>query len=166
MPGVRAAALGKIGGPARGGSAWAGTDYSARVDRDATIATLRDLLLPHADEVVAAYVFGSVARGTSEARSDLDLGILLKEDPAQGLAGLRFDLAGELEQSLKLPVDLVVMNQASADLVHRILREGVPVLETDRRARVAFEVWSRGQYFDLAPLRRSYRHRNAARDDE
>ena len=52
---------------------------------------------------------------------------------------------------------MVVLNSAAADLVHRVLRDGVIVLDRDRAARIRFEVHARNEYFDLAPLRRLYR---------
>jgi uncharacterized protein len=130
------------------------------MDAPALIEATREALRSR-DELAAAYVFGSVARGTATARSDLDLAVLFKEQPGPGLSGLGFDLAYDLEQTLKRKLDLVVLNGGSADLVHRVLRDGVLVLENDRRARVAFEVRARAEFFDLAPLRRLYRHRTA-----
>jgi hypothetical protein len=73
------------------------------------------------------------------------------------LDGLRLDLAGSLEASLGKRVDLVVLNRAPADLVHRVLRDGVVVVERDRSARLRFEVRARNEYFDLAPVRARYR---------
>jgi len=52
---------------------------------------------------------------------------------------------------------VVVLNDAPADLVHRVLRDGVLVLETDRSARIRFEVAKRNEYFDLLPILRRYR---------
>lgn len=54
-------------------------------------------------------------------------------------------------------VDLVVMNGAPSDLIHRILRDGILLCEPDRSARIAFEVRSRNDYFDLQPARARYR---------
>jgi hypothetical protein len=54
-------------------------------------------------------------------------------------------------------VQVVALNRASADLVHRVLRDGRLVLDRDRSARIRFEVRSRNQYFDMAPIRRLYR---------
>ncbi len=133
-----------------------------RVDSAAIVDATREALRAREHELVAAYVFGSVARGTAGARSDIDLAVLLKAEPVPGLAGLGFDIAFDLEPKLKRPVDIVVLNRASPDLTHRVLRDGVLVLESDRRARVEFEVRSRAQYFDLAPLRRLYRHGSAS----
>lgn len=127
------------------------------MDRSEIMATIRSLLGGHAPELVAAYVFGSFARGEESADSDVDLAVLLREEPDGTLNSLRFDLAFELEPKIKRPVDVVVLNRAPTDLVHRVLRDGALVLESDRKARVAFEVRARAQYFDLAPLRRAYR---------
>jgi predicted nucleotidyltransferase len=132
------------------------------VDRAEIIETTRAALQSHAAQLSAAYLFGSVARGTAGAHSDVDLGVLFKRTPEAGLHGLGFDIAYQLELSLKRAVDVVVLNRASADLVHRVLRDGVLLLESDRRARVDFEVRARAQYFDLAPLRQRYRHGSAA----
>jgi uncharacterized protein len=130
------------------------------MDTAAIIDATREALRSR-DELAAGYVFGSIARGTATARSDLDLAVLFKEHPGPGLSGLGFDLAYELEQTLKRRLDVVVLNGSPADLVHRVLRDGVLVLENDRRARVAFEVRARAEFFDLAPLRKLYRHRPA-----
>lgn len=131
--------------------------YICRLEREEIIAITRDTLRNRASELVAAYVFGSVARGTHRAGSDVDVGILYRVEPPATLSGLGFDVAQELELVLRRPVDVVVLNHASPDLVRRVLRDGVVVLDADRPARLAFEVHSRGQYFDLAPLRERLR---------
>jgi predicted nucleotidyltransferase len=109
--------------------------------------------------VLAAYVFGSVARGSAEDSSDVDVAVLLAGDPPRTLDGLRTDLADDLQERIGRPVDLVVLNHAAADLVHRVLRDGILVQERSRAARIAFEVRRRNEYFDLEPVRRRYRRR-------
>jgi hypothetical protein len=64
---------------------------------------------------------------------------------------------GDLERLLRRPVQVVVLNSAPVDLVHRILRNGRVVFEGDRSARIAFEVKARSEYFDLLPILRRYR---------
>jgi len=64
---------------------------------------------------------------------------------------------GALERLLGRPVQVVALNRASADLVHRVLRDGKIVLDRDPAARIRFEVRRRNEYFDLAPIRRLYR---------
>jgi hypothetical protein len=54
-------------------------------------------------------------------------------------------------------VQLIVMNSAPVDLVHRILRDGVLLVEHDKSARIAFEVRARNDFFDLLPALQQYR---------
>lgn len=113
-------------------------------------------------DVLAAYVFGSAARGEDSAKSDLDVAVLLDRIFPPTLAGGAMALEGDLEREVGRPVDLVVLNNASADLVHRVLRDGVLVIDRDPARRIRFEVAKRNEYFDTEPLRRRYRQ-SAAR---
>lgn len=127
--------------------------------------TARDVLQPHAAELVCAYLFGSEARGDAHTDSDVDVAVLFRHDPPPSLDGLGLDLAAGLEQRLGRTVDLVVLNRDSPDLVHRVLRDGNLLLETDRAARVRFEVKSRADYFDVLPYLHEYRRAARARHD-
>jgi uncharacterized protein len=119
-------------------------------------ATLRRHLEAR-DDLAAAWLFGSQARGTAGPESDLDVGVLFLEDPPRTLEGLHLDLQDDLRGALGRPVDLVVMNRAPADLVHRVLRDGILLVERDRSRRVRFEVKKRAEYFDLLPILEQYR---------
>jgi predicted nucleotidyltransferase len=107
--------------------------------------------------LVCAYLFGSVARGTDRAESDVDIAVLYATAPPATLDGLGLDLAGDLEEILRRKVDLVVLNRASPELVHRVLRDGILLCEPDRAARVRFEVRMRAEYFDVLHYLREYR---------
>jgi predicted nucleotidyltransferase len=106
---------------------------------------------------VAVYVFGSVARGSNGPGSDVDVAVLMDEIPPPTLMGPQLSLEGRIEQALGRPVDLIILNAASADLVHRVLRDGELVVERDRGRRIRFEVARRNEYFDLQPIRDAYR---------
>lgn len=120
---------------------------------------LREYLDTHAERegIAAAWLFGSVARGTPRAGSDVDVGVLYSEDPPRTLAGLGFGLQDDLEEALRLPVQVVVLNRAPVDLIIRVLRDGKLLVERDRSKRVRFEVRSRNEYWDLEPYLRQYR---------
>jgi predicted nucleotidyltransferase len=107
--------------------------------------------------IAAAWLFGSVARGTAGPRSDVDVAILYSKEPPPGLAGLGLSLEGDLERLLGLPVQVVVLNRASVDLVHRVLRDGALLVDRDRSRRIAFEVRSRNEFWDIEPFLRQYR---------
>ncbi|HVR96325.1 MAG TPA: nucleotidyltransferase domain-containing protein [Thermoanaerobaculia bacterium] len=120
---------------------------------------LREFLAAKAAEegIAAAWLFGSVARGTAGPRSDVDIGVLYSEEPPPGLEGLGLRLEGDIERLLRLPVQLVVLNRAPVDLIQRVLRDGKLLVERDRSRRVAFEVLSRKRFWDLEPHLLRYR---------
>jgi predicted nucleotidyltransferase len=118
---------------------------------------IREVVATAPPEIVAVYLYGSQARGTAQAGSDVDVAVLLAGGAPQTLQNPARDLERQLEASVRLPVEVVVLNGASADLVHRIMRDGIVLLDRDRPARLRFEVQARNEYFDLEPLRRLYR---------
>ncbi len=124
---------------------------------DEIIEHIRRVLAERGDAIVAAYLFGSVARGAATATSDVDVGVLFRADPPATLAGLHLDLEASLERAMGLPVQLVVLNRAPCDLVHRILRDSILALDRDPSRRIRFEVRARNAYFDLKPYLDRYR---------
>lgn len=127
------------------------------MDRHHVEARLRALFGEDPRGALAVYLFGSVARGEARPGSDVDVGVLYAVEPPATLASPHFALEGELERALGRSVQVVALNRAPADLVHRVLRDGHLVLDLDPAARIRFEVQRRNEYFDLAPVRRLYR---------
>jgi predicted nucleotidyltransferase len=91
------------------------------------------------------------------SHSDVDIALLFERDPPRTLEGLQLDLADELSGALGRPVDLVVLNRAPPDLIHRVLKDGTLLLDRNRGARIRFEVRARNAYFDVLPHLRRYR---------
>lgn len=130
------------------------------------LTKLKSVLDSHED-VIVAYLFGSAARGELRPSSDVDIGILVSAPPRKAglameasgptLTSLRGDLEDALREAVHRPVDLVILNHASPDLIHRVLRDGVLVIERDRSARIRFEVNARNDYFDVLPFLLRYR---------
>jgi predicted nucleotidyltransferase len=120
---------------------------------------LREFLSPNAERegIAAAYLFGSMARGTAGPRSDVDVGILYEKDPPLTLEGLGLRLEGDLESLLGKPVQVVVLNHAPVDLAIRVLRDGKLLVDRDRSRRVRFEVKTRFDFWDLEPYLKMYR---------
>jgi predicted nucleotidyltransferase len=108
-------------------------------------------------DVVAVYLFGSVARDEHRKASDVDVAVLMSTNPPATLAHPSIRLAADLESAVGRRVDVVVLNRAPADLVHRVLRDGRLLLDRDPSARIRFEVRARNEYFDLLPFLRRYR---------
>ena len=124
---------------------------------------LRDHLRHEAPkEIICVYLFGSYGRGTPRPDSDVDIAVLYCDDgvdkPLRAL-----ELASDLDRLLGKEVDVVDLRTAPVDLVHRVLRDGVLILDREPQARVRFEVDARNRYFDLQPILDEYR-RTGARD--
>jgi len=126
------------------------------MDVTSIVEPLRASLLDTAG-VVTAYLFGSMARGDGSAESDVDVAILLDHQQQPSLESMPLDLEARLERLLGRPVQIVVLNRASPDLVHRVLRDGQILVDRDRPRRLRFEVQARNEYFDIAPVLRRYR---------
>lgn len=120
---------------------------------------LRELFAAEPGAIIAAYLFGSVARGTAGARSDVDVAVLYAVAPPATLEGLPLALESRIEKLAGRPAQVVVMNTAPVELIHRILRDGVLLLDRDPSARIRFEVQARNAFFDLQPILARYRRR-------
>jgi predicted nucleotidyltransferase len=107
--------------------------------------------------IVCVYVYGSVARGEAHGESDIDIAVLYAQDPPPTFGGLGLALGSALERLLGREVDLLVLNRAPLDLIHRVLRDGVLVYDAHPSSRIRFEVQARSAYFDLLPYLRQYR---------
>jgi hypothetical protein len=56
-----------------------------------------------------------------------------------------------------MPAQVVILNRAPADLVHRVLRDGKLLVDRNPSVRIAFEVRARNEFFDLKPVLDRYR---------
>lgn len=112
--------------------------------------------------VLAGYLYGSRARGTERRDSDVDVAVLLEGPEPSSFPSRALVIEGELEGWLRLPTQVVSLDEAPADLVHRVLRDGRLVHDRGRSARIAFEIKTRNEYFDLLPILRACR-RSASR---
>lgn len=100
--------------------------------------------------ITYALVFGSHARGTAHAASDLDVAIggLTAPFTAQDLG----DLVGRLESATGRTVDLVTLDQAPPGLAYRVFRDGIVVLDRDHRALVERRARAVMDYLDWKPV--------------
>jgi len=112
-----------------------------------------------ADEpaVVCAWLFGSVARGTARPDSDVDVAVLADLPSGRDSLAWRSELEARLSRQVRRTVQIVAADRAPADLVRRVLRDGLLLVDRDRKRRVALEVRKRIEYFDMTPVWRRIR---------
>src|SRR5438034_8142028 len=92
--------------------------------REKAIEELRRMVLDALDDHDAAvWLFGSCARDEIKQHSDIDIGILPRDDLPSGFFA---ELAADIEESpIPYDVDLVDLRNADPALVEEVRREGV-----------------------------------------
>jgi uncharacterized protein len=96
-------------------------------------------------EIVALYVFGSLATGRNQFRSDADVAIMVKKR----MGGMeRVELETALANLLGRDVDLIPFGEATPLLRHQVLKYGRLLFEREPRERIEQEVAARREYLD------------------
>jgi len=108
------------------------------------------------EEVQFAILFGSLAKGTANALSDVDVAVMLAPDykdttPYGYHATLTAELMRELERN---DVDTVILNRAPIPLKYQVLRYGKFIHIQDKEARIRFQIDTINQYDDFREMYR------------
>jgi len=92
--------------------------------RERAIEELREMVLGAlGGRDAAVYLFGSCARGEARQHSDIDIGILPRDDLRDGFFAV---LAADIEEStIPYDVDLVDLRQVDPKWLDDIRREGI-----------------------------------------
>ncbi len=108
-------------------------------------------------DVLAAYLYGSVARGQANGLSDVDVAVLLTADlNREALVERQVVLMAELDRFADREVQVTVLNDAPPSLACEVIRYGRLLCEPDPSARVAFEVRTMKRSFDIQPMLAAY----------
>jgi len=104
-------------------------------------------------DVVAAYLFGSLARGQAGPLSDVDIAVLLSPDLDEEAAVERqLELMVALDDLDPREVQVTLLNHASPMLAYQVVRDGILLYERSRAQRIGFEVRAMQRYFDVQPM--------------
>jgi len=117
---------------------------------------IKEVLKGH-KEILVAYLYGSTVKGYEGKGSDIDVGLLLKEDfEVEALYPAR--ISGDIKKKcgLKQEVDVRVLNKRPYRFLHQVIREGEVILSTDDRERVKFETSVIDGYIDFKPFYEQY----------
>jgi hypothetical protein len=117
---------------------------------------IKEVLKGH-EEILVAYLYGSTVKGYRGKGSDIDVGLLLKENfEAEPLYPAR--IAGEIKKKccFEQEVDVRILNQRPYRFLHQVIRKGEIILSTDERARVRFEASVIDRYIDFKPFYEEY----------
>ncbi len=129
-------------------------DQHAEVPRVDAVARERLAGALDREPVAAAYLFGSQATRAPGPLSDVDVAVALTAHPGEATPDVRADLLVAAIDALGTDeVDLVLLDRAPPLFRHRVLRDGVLLVDRDPLARVRFETRALLDYLDTAPLR-------------
>ncbi|AAM25646.1 type VII toxin-antitoxin system MntA family adenylyltransferase antitoxin [Caldanaerobacter subterraneus] len=112
------------------------------------------------DNIVMAFLFGSVAKWKATKESDIDIAVYLKEYDE----GFVYNLWNELEDLLKRDVDLVVLNIANATVAWEALR-GKKIIINDHSFYINYMLEVSREAEDFREVIRDiYRYRQERRE--
>ena len=120
------------------------------------------------EEIVLAYLFGSLVKRKKGPANDIDVAVLISPDRLNALdqaepygyrARLIVELTGHLGTN---KIDLVLLNQSSPVLLRQVIGKGRLICCVSEEQRILFETSALQRYADTAHLRnikRLYRHK-------
>lgn len=102
--------------------------------------------------VKLAYLYGSYARGQENAKSDIDIAIVLEKEHGKMVFGFPADI------SVHIPgkeIDLRVVNEKTEPVFLRtVLKDGFLLYAKDEKTRTDFETKAMKTFFDTEHLRK------------
>jgi predicted nucleotidyltransferase len=105
--------------------------------------------------ILFAYVFGSFL--AEDGFQDVDIGLFTDEaQMEQSPLDLELSIQREMEDILRVPVDVRVINSAPLSFVYNILKRKIVVVDKEELLRADFEGATYKKYFDFRHLRREY----------
>ena len=113
--------------------------------------------LTRREEIVAAYIFGSVAAGKAHKFSDVDVALLLAESVDSMKAwDIVLEAMGEAEQAFKRRADVQSLQTAPIVFRYLVFKHGQLIFDRAPRQRASLEARTYLEYFDLKPYLEMY----------
>lgn len=103
------------------------------------------------NNVVLAYVYGSVAKGKENSLSDIDVAVLFPEKVKKSdYLDLRIKIAGKIDRALKIyKTEVICLNQAPPFLRHEAVYSGINICCADNNIKRDFEFKTLQEYEDF-----------------
>ncbi|MDI6889853.1 MAG: nucleotidyltransferase domain-containing protein [Thermodesulfovibrionales bacterium] len=111
-------------------------------------------ILKEKEYVLFAYIFGSFASG--ESFNDIDVGIFISGERLNSPLRLELEMERELEDAVRIPVDIRIINNAPPSFIYNVLKSGLVIVDNNKSLRADFEGLVYKKYFDFQHLRNEY----------
>lgn len=105
--------------------------------------------------VKIAYLFGSHAKDLAAPESDLDIGVLLKEDGSD-LLDKSLRLGVELQKFFPAETDVRLLNDAPSLFRYEVISCNLPLYSENENERIEYEVLTAKEYIDDQHIRDIY----------
>ncbi len=128
-------------------------DTSLGPEKDRVLKTVQSILETH-PAILFAYVFGSFV--TAGHYRDIDLGVFLEGGRAESTLKVELGLEGAIQEAVRIPADVRVLNRAPLGFVYSVLQSGVLLVDRDDGVRADFEGLTYKRYLDFQHLRKQY----------
>jgi len=103
-------------------------------------------------EIIFAYIFGSFAEiEQTSSFNDIDIAIYIDEKNEIKDVFYEINLSNKLEEMVKIPVDIIRLNNASDVLIYRAT-QGILIKNIDDNLRINFITTSWKKYWDFQKL--------------
>lgn len=116
---------------------------------------LREYFKKHT-EIEVAFIFGSIVDGRANILSDIDIAIIIDSQQINEKVyryGYKAESLTDLIKLLKTnDVDLVILNEASTLLKHRVLHSGKLIYSKNEKKRIEFQIDTINKYIDFKQL--------------
>ncbi|WP_169732577.1 type VII toxin-antitoxin system MntA family adenylyltransferase antitoxin [Desulfonatronum lacustre] len=121
--------------------------------KSADLAALLQPVLSRESTIIAAYLFGSAARGQMRVGSDIDVAVILDSlGPKMDRKQLFDRLLPRLCRAVRHDVHLVVLNDASYLLRVQVVHDGNLIHVANREKMARFQMVSTVLYADFSPI--------------
>jgi predicted nucleotidyltransferase len=127
--------------------------YLSQKEKDILIGRIFSVLQQN-EYILFAYIYGSFA--SNKEFNDIDVGIFISDENMKSPLQMELDLEGELEDKIKTPVDVRIINHAPLSFIYNVLKSGFVAVDKDISFRSDFEGLIFKKYFDFQYLRREY----------
>ncbi len=120
--------------------------------KDKIINTITNILKKDKN-IILAYIFGSFAKFKNSNFKDIDIAIMLRKE-SRGLEKLTLlnKISSKIENKIKYPIDIVILNQASIALKHQIIKNGKLLFEKKHRLAYKFIIETITKYLDYLDI--------------
>lgn len=96
-----------------------------------------------------AYLFGSRVKGNYVKKSDWDIGIFFKKNSLKRFKWLAFHIESQIAREVSGEVGVLPLNEVNSPvLLFQVIREGLLLVDKNRKNRITFEIQVLRKYHD------------------